>query len=186
MGLGNVLDCMKSETLKNAIFALNELEVLPCVPLPREESSQYFSTVLDRFANPYLDHRLLNIALSSVAKWKSRLMPSLLDYYAKKGSVPKLLSFSLAALTYCYSTGANVQDDAFAVAFFRSIADKAKSDPKSCAEEIILESTLFGDALLKVEGLSDCLASEIADIFALGMEKALLKATEEARAKEGK
>ncbi len=186
MGLGNVLDCLASEPVRNAIFAMNRLEVLPCVPLPPEASSQYFSTVLDRFANPYLDHRLLNIALYSVSKWKLRLLPSLLDYYADKADVPTLISFSLAALTCRYVTATDVQDEPSAVAFFKSVSGMAMTDPHACALEVVFNPVLFGDALKTVSGLADVLAYQIADIFTLGMEKALLKASEAARAKAGR
>ena len=182
MGLGNVLDCMRNETVRTAILTMSRVEVLPCVPLSPEESARYFSTVLDRYANPFLDHRLLNIALNSVSKWKSRLLPSLLDYYTKKAAVPTLLSFSLAALTCRYATATDVRDEPSAVAFFQSISDKAKSDPHACAAKVISNRVLFGDSLTRVRGLAGVLASQIADILTLGMEKALLKATEVALA----
>lgn len=184
MGLGNVLDCMRSETLRSAILAISQIEVLPCVPLPPETASQYFATVLDRFTNPYLDHRLLNIALNSVSKWKSRLLPSLLDYYTKNAAVPTLLSFSLAALTCRYMTAIDVRDEPSAMAFFTSVSEKAVNDPHACALEVVSNPSLFGDSLITVTGLADVLASQIADIFILGMEKALLKAVKVARAQK--
>ena len=185
LGLGNVLDCMGSEAVRNAILAMSRFEVMPCMPLPAEASSRYFATVLERFENPYLDHRLGSIALNSVSKWKSRLLPSLLDYHAKNADVPILLSFSLAALTCRCATATDVRDEPSAVAFFQSLFHKALTDPKACAAEVVSAPVLFGDLLAAVSGLADVLASQIADIINLGMEKALIKAVDAARANEG-
>lgn len=42
------------------------------------------STVLERLANPCLDHRLESIALNSAAKVRVRLLPAIGDYQARR------------------------------------------------------------------------------------------------------
>ena len=59
-------------------------------------------SVIERFKNPFAQHRLLSISLNSVSKWKVRVMPSLLDYVQMKGRLPEVLAFSLAALIRFY------------------------------------------------------------------------------------
>lgn len=57
----------------------------------------------ERFANPYIDHRLLDIALNSVSKWRARVLPSVTAYLEKTGRLPVRLTFSFAALCAFYT-----------------------------------------------------------------------------------
>jgi len=75
---------------------------VPFVPLPEAERHQYAVTILERFGNPFIRHELLSIALNSVSKWRVRVLPSLKDYAAAHGVVPRGLAFSLAALLWFY------------------------------------------------------------------------------------
>ena len=63
----------------------------------------FSNSVIERFSNPFIDHKLLDISLNSVAKFKARCLCSLLDYYYSKfGKIPSVLSFSFAALINFY------------------------------------------------------------------------------------
>ena len=79
---------------------LNE-EVIPYIPLPEKELSDFADAVFERFNNPFIDHRLLDISLNSVSKYKARCLPSVLDAF-KNGNFPKHLLFSLACLLKFY------------------------------------------------------------------------------------
>ncbi len=60
-------------------------EVIPAAEgiLPKEELQAFANETEARFLNPYLRHRLLDIALNSCSKMRERLLPSLLDWYKK-------------------------------------------------------------------------------------------------------
>jgi len=62
-----------NDFLKQVLFN----EVLPTVNLPEEDKKAYAETILERFANPYLKHNLLDISLNSVSKWSVRILPTL-------------------------------------------------------------------------------------------------------------
>ena len=81
--------------------AIND-EIFHTVQLPEEEKRFFADSVIERFKNPFAQHRLLSISLNSVSKWKVRVMPSLLDYVQMKGRLPEVLAFSLAALIRFY------------------------------------------------------------------------------------
>lgn len=81
--------------------AINE-EIMPSLSFPKETLQTYAGDVLDRFKNPFVQHRLLSISLNSIAKFKTRLFPTLLDYHAKTGKLPKRIVFSLASLLWFY------------------------------------------------------------------------------------
>jgi tagaturonate reductase len=52
--------------------------------------------VLERFRNPFVDHKLLDIAAHHGAKVQVRLVPTRDEYEAKFGRAPPLLSEVLA------------------------------------------------------------------------------------------
>ncbi|UFJ40292.1 tagaturonate reductase [Brevibacillus humidisoli] len=70
--------------------------------IDRDRALCYIDDVLERFANPYLHHRLLDISLNGVSKFQTRVLPSLLAYREKKGQLPRGLVFGLAALLAFY------------------------------------------------------------------------------------
>ncbi|MGN0532835.1 MAG: tagaturonate reductase [Eubacterium sp.] len=77
-------------------------EIIPTIPLPVEELNSFADSVLERFDNPFIDHRLLDISLNSASKFKARCLCSINDYMKLFGKAPEALSFALAALIYSY------------------------------------------------------------------------------------
>lgn len=102
-GLSTVGECLKDEkvsaTLKKALFE----EIVPTLGNTEEDIS-FANAVLERFANPFVKHQLLSIALNSVSKFKARVLPTILEYNEKFGKLPKCLTMSLAALIAFYRT----------------------------------------------------------------------------------
>lgn len=101
-GLDTVREAVKDEVLgrfmRQGIFE----EIMPVLSLPEQEKRTFANSVLERFQNPYIHHQWADIALNSVSKFKTRCLPSIIDYAAKMGTSPVLLSFSLAALMVYY------------------------------------------------------------------------------------
>lgn len=77
-------------------------EIIPALPLPREELESFAEDVLRRFRNPYIHHRLDSIALNSWSKYAARVLPQLLRYRELKGALPQRLVLALAATMYLY------------------------------------------------------------------------------------
>ncbi|MDB5799334.1 MAG: uxaB [Rhodocyclales bacterium] len=101
-GLDSVKSVIDDEVLSQYLHKLMFEEIVPFVPRPEEERKQYAAAIMERFANPYVRHELLSIALNSVSKWQVRVLPTIKDYAREHGKAPKLLSFSLAALLDFY------------------------------------------------------------------------------------
>nr|MCR4594577.1 tagaturonate reductase [Clostridiales bacterium] len=104
-----------------------------------DENRAFADAVCERFSNPFIQHRLMSIALNSVSKFSVRVMPTAKDYLDTHGRYPKCAAFSLAALIYFYKTQ-NPTDDEKLVGFIR----------QSSIEEI-LESDIFGADLRKMK-----------------------------------
>lgn len=82
-----------SKILSFAEDCLNQ-EIAATVNDPNITS--YIDSVIERFKNPFLGHRLENIALNSSAKIGQRLFPSIVDYYEQSGRFPERLLIAIA------------------------------------------------------------------------------------------
>ena len=97
-----VRDCMHDPVIRPYLDRVAFEEILPTVRLPYEEKKAFADSVMERFDNPFIDHKLLSICLNSVSKWRARVLPSLLDYQKENGRLPVCLTFSFAALAAFY------------------------------------------------------------------------------------
>ena len=102
-GLTTVRECLDDPTvsrfLKKAMFE----EIIPTLG-HEQDDIPFGNAVLERFANPFVKHQLLSIALNSVSKWRARVLPTILEYREQRGSLPQCLVWSLAALIAFYRT----------------------------------------------------------------------------------
>jgi len=66
-------------------------EIVPTLEGRTEEPAQFARLTLERFANPFLDHRLADIALHHEVKLQTRLAPTRAEFRQRFGRVPKRL-----------------------------------------------------------------------------------------------
>ena len=167
-------------------------EIIPSIDGDQEDLKGYAEDVWTRFQNPFNPHRLIEISLNSVAKYWTRCLPSLLSSIKKNGSVPKLLSFSLASLISFYN-GKEIKTDEKGKQYLESTRDEGvygnydvmpvleffaklnseTDDAKVIAKKVLSNVDFWKEDLSKVAGLEDAVASHLADIKSKGMKKAL-------------
>jgi len=95
--------CLQHTTIDTMIIrSCLQHTTIVTVPLDEEEVRAFADSVVERFDNPFIKHRLLSIALNSVSKWKARILPTLLDYKAAKGCFPPGICLGLAAMKVFY------------------------------------------------------------------------------------
>ena len=82
-----VLDGEIGSWLRTLLFE----EIVPTLEGRTEDPRGFAREVLQRFANPFLDHRLADIALHHDVKIKTRLTPTYEEFLAKFGRAPRLL-----------------------------------------------------------------------------------------------
>ncbi len=81
-------------------------EIVPSTALTVAEGTSYAQSVMDRFANPWLDHEWRVILTNQTAKFGVRVVPSIVEFAAKFGRNPGGLIWSLAAtLRYVRTVG---------------------------------------------------------------------------------
>lgn len=102
-----VRDMIEDEEFNNFYDHIVEKEIIPTIDMNEEELLEFSKSVKDRFLNPFIDHKLFDITLNSIAKFKTRCLDSLLDYYSKYSILPKGLVFSFAALIRFYKIEEN-------------------------------------------------------------------------------
>lgn len=86
-----VRDCMHNETIKGFMNKMLYDEIIPTLPLDKQDLLDFAAAVSDRFNNPFVNHELMSISLNSTSKWKARNMPSFLEYINEKGEIPTCL-----------------------------------------------------------------------------------------------
>lgn len=135
-GLSIVREAMEDDLvfsfMKKGIFD----EIIPTLDLPKDELVQFANDVIERFKNPFIAHRLLDIALNSVSKFQVRVLPSIQEYIKTQGKEPAALVFSLAALIAFYRT-----DEA------RDGEDVVKFMKTASVDEILSNTDYWGEDL---------------------------------------
>lgn len=164
MGITIVRDMMNDSVAYRFINDTLKYEIIPTIDLDEKELSLFASTVLERFDNPFIDHKLLDISLNSVAKFKTRCLPSILDYYDKYGKLPKRLCFSLAGLINFYKKGYG-NDSECVMEFFKNA--------KCTVSDVLQNTDFWGMDLTEIDGMYDMVNNYYGKIQTLGAKKAM-------------
>ena len=96
-GRDTVGECMADPLLRAFVERAVFEEIIPTLDLPRADLEAFAAAVLERFANPHITHYLLSIALNSTSKYRARVLPSVLEYRKRTGTLPHRLCCALAA-----------------------------------------------------------------------------------------
>lgn len=179
-----VLDFMNDEIFKSYLNKLMFNEIIPTLDLPKEELESFACDVIDRFANPYIKHRLLDISLNSASKFNARCLPSLLEYIEEKNEIPTHLTFSLAAFMKFYQgkliegqymgarfdgTTYTIKDDADVIAFFANTW--AKGSAADVAHDVLSNTALWsGKDLSEVAGLENAVTKHLINMETTNMK----------------
>lgn len=168
----SIEDPVVGKFLQDVVFN----EICPTLDLPDEELNQFANDVLDRFRNPFLEHALMSISLNSTSKFKTRVLPSILEYIKRKNALPKGLLFSLAALIAFYKGDRNgdaytIKDDQAALDFF---AKQWATNDIPAIVKATLSNTDFWEVDLTIfEGLQAEVSLYLNDIINNGMPTSL-------------
>jgi tagaturonate reductase len=180
-GIETVREGVEHKVIGEFLSQTLAVEIIPTLDLPKEELIAFADSVDERFRNPYIRHELMSISLNSVSKYKARVLPSLIEYYNRKGTVPVRLSFALAAMVAFYR-GKNgdqtiaLKDDQNILDMFSSLW--AKYDAKAIKAEKIISTFLsdkdiWGKDLTEIDGLVAKVSGYLEDILQFGMMDAV-------------
>ena len=98
-GCVTVLDNMRHPLVSSFIEHLLREEIGPVLDVDPATVGPYIDEVLERWRNPFMYHRLLDITLHSTSKMRHRVVPTLQDYYGQRGrqQAPRRIALGFAA-----------------------------------------------------------------------------------------
>lgn len=181
-GIDHVRELMEHQELGEFVKGTVYEEIIPTLPYPEDEMKAYADTVFERYLNPYIRHRLADIAMNSISKFKARLLPSL-HYYAERGEVlPPSLIKGFAGLLRYYQVkligdsyegisfkghSYTVRDDMKVLQTIAGIWDEANrlNEPlERTIERLLSETALWGQDLSGWVALSDAITASFAEM----------------------
>ena len=186
-GQNIVRDCMHNETIKGFMNKMLYDEIIPTLPLDKEDLMDFASAVEDRFNNPFVDHELMSISLNSTSKWRARNLPSFEEYVKEKKALPVCLTMSLAAYIAFYSSDIQertedglicrrpkgntykVQDDAWVLDFYY---EHREDSAEELVHAVLTNEKIWGEDLSQIEGLEKKVTENLLNIRENGAEKA--------------
>ena len=95
MGIETVREAVEHPEVGPWLQTLLDEEIVPVLEGRVDDPAGFGKVTLDRFRNPFLEHKLSAIALNHADKVKVRLMPTYEEYRGKFGKAPKLLEEAL-------------------------------------------------------------------------------------------
>ncbi len=186
-GFDIVRDCMHNEHIKGFMNKMLHEEVIPTLPLDKDDLENFAAAVEDRFNNPFVDHELMSISLNSTSKWKARNMPSFLEYIEKEGKLPVCLTMSLAAYIAFYSTDVQeltdkglvckrakgntytCSDDRWALEFYWAHRDDSDAE---LVHAVLTNEQMWDQDLTKIDGVEAAVLADLEKIRTEGAEAA--------------
>ena len=186
-GFDIVRDCMHNDNIRGFMNKMLYDEVIPTLPLDKDDLMAFAEAVQDRFNNPFVNHELLTISLNSTSKWKARNMPSFLEYIKAEGKLPACLTMSLAAYIAFYSNDIQelndkglvcrrpkgneyvISDDRWALEFYY---EHKNDSAEELVRAVLTNERMWDQDLTKIEGLYDAVVANLKLIRTEGAEAA--------------
>ena len=186
-GYDIVRDCMQDDVILGFMNRMLHEEVIPTLPLDRQDLEAFAAAVQDRFNNPFINHELMSITLNSTSKWRARNMPSLLEYAQTAGKLPPCLAMSFAAYIAFYSSDIQalteqglvcrrpkgneytVSDDRWVLEFYYS--RRGDSD-ETLVHDVMTNEKMWGQDLTLVPGFEQAAAENLRRIRTEGARAA--------------
>lgn len=171
-GIETVKESVESGHLGALIKQVLDTEIIPSLDMDKEELTEYGHEVINRFKNPYIKHLLTSISLNSIAKFETRVLPSILNYYKKFNKLPEGLVFSLASLISFYKgdlkgQSFDLRDSDEVKEYFKGVwakVDGSEESYKLLAQEVLAKKSYWVQDLSEIEGFVPALASKLQQI----------------------
>lgn len=182
-GKNIVRECMEDDVIRGFMNKMLYDEVIPTLPLDKDDLKNFAAAVQDRFNNPFVNHELMSISLNSTSKWKARNMPSFLGYIEEKGELPACLTMSLAAYIAFFSNDIQalteqglvckrpagneyvVSDDRWVLEFYE--AHKADTE-EELVHAVLTNEKMWDQDLTKIAGLEQLVVDDLKKIHKEG------------------
>ncbi len=170
-GLNTVYECMEHAFMRTFFHTVVMEEILPTIQDICPQADTFAQDVLDRFANPYIAHKLISITFQESSKMNARNVRTLVRYYERQQALPPAMCLGFAAMLlflrpvkeeggkYYGVREAEqylITDDNAAVfaAYWQGITDKDSSAVAAMVQQICADNRLWETDLTKLEGFA--------------------------------
>jgi tagaturonate reductase len=178
-GLDEVREVMEHARFGVFVKEAVDQAIIPSLGLDHSEARLYANDVFERFGNPFIRHRLIDIAMNSLSKFKVRLLPSLEAYIQKQGSLPESIVQAFAGLVRFYQVKSNgdhyegkrlngeiylVRDDPQALVYFAgqwSLFEEKKINLLELVNQVLSNIGLWDKDLSQIPGLAQLITGYI-------------------------
>lgn len=169
-GCETVLDAVRHPAIGAFLQRAMLEEIVPVLDAPGSEA--YARAVLDRFANPYVRHALVDISLQQSMKMRVRVVPSIVRHAERTGRVPEALAFGFAAYLRMVREGLGLADDQ--AERVRGHWSRAEDGAEAeVARAVCADAELWGTDLSRVPGFAAAVAAALVRIRRDGVVPAL-------------
>jgi len=177
-GVNTVSEAVTSDLTKQFVEKVIYDEIIPTLPFPKEDLSQFAADVLNRFKNPFIHHYLSSISLNSVSKFKARILPTLSEYVERFSQLPEATVFSLSALLYFYKgkrgdESITLVDDESTLHLFNDCWSLYTDNMEELVSTTLSNEKLWGTDLSKIPQLTESVVNQLKKINQYGMNEAL-------------
>lgn len=178
-GFKQVDEVVEDETMKEFLNETLNNEILPSIKNETGDSKAFASTVLSRFRNPHIKHKLESISMNSVSKFQNRLLPTVKTYIEDNNSLPKNMIFGLAGLVRFYQVekcengyiGHNFKGEVYPVfdtpevlAFMAEMNAKYQVKNEEYVRVVLSETKLWGEDLTKLGNIVEEVAAVLSQM----------------------
>ncbi|HUF10917.1 MAG TPA: tagaturonate reductase, partial [Rhodothermales bacterium] len=180
-GLKTVSEAIQDPEFNRFIENVAIREIVPTLTSDPAAALRFGRDVLERFANPFIRHNLIDITFQQTSKLRVRVLPTLTAYTARFGSLPKSIVLGLAAfiLYHHQSRGRDAiqvpKDDA-AEMWERLWEGRSASDAedvRAVVEAFAGAEAIWGLRLDSISGLVEALVADILAVQTLGIRAAV-------------
>ena len=169
-GFKQVDEVIENDEMKAFLNETLENEILPSLKNKTGNKEEFASTVLSRFRNPHIMHKLESISMNSVSKFANRLWPTVKTYIEDNNKAPKNIMVGLAGLIKFYQIEKNesgyagkdfngseykVFDTPEVLEFMYNVNKKYEVKNEEYVREILSETKLWGEDLSVYNGMVD-------------------------------
>lgn len=99
-GFTVVNEAMNDAAFNHFLHRLMQHDIMPCMvnkEISQQQAEAFAGNVVNRFANPFIQHKWLSITLQYTGKLKSRCVPLIISHYTRSSQPPTYMALGFAA-----------------------------------------------------------------------------------------
>lgn len=168
-GFDIVKQGMEHPIFSSYVERLMKSDIATAIPysIPQNEIDSFSSKVLDRFRNPFLQHKWINITLQNTMKMRNRNIPVLLNYEKIHGKSPEYMATGFAGyLLFMKPARHPINDDQ--AAYFAEVWQSEVS-PEKVVNAVLSNASLWGADLSTFKSFADSVSNKLTSMLTNGV-----------------